>query len=797
MGSQSRTSNFTDGLLKVAQTASNLEARLREAETPVLSPRSQARARSIEVRSTRDLIPDVMVTSYSDIARRPRAGTALLVPSTAFEDMDVDQKEAPDVAHARVKSGLLHLPDHSPAEKPRSKMMLLEWGDDEDVANKSFMSLRAASASFTTVWTKAMTVRAMAKRFVRSKAFNLVIGYLILISAAYLGVETDLNTERNGRWNIWLVIEALFTILFTVECCLRRLAVSSSKIYLADYWNVLDLFLACMSCLDTFCLSFVSSNFAWGSMYFVDLIRCVRLLRLARLFRLFRFFDSLWALVAGIIEAFVTLFWTWVMLALIIYFFAIITTRSVGHRHREDDSEIDELFGTVFRSMFTLFQVTTTEGWVTIARKTIQLEPWTSVFYVMYLYVTTFAAMNVVVAVIVENTLDQAESQRTKFQHRQEESKHVACAKIMHMFQQADSDQNGSLTREEFRRELRNPEVTECLHALGIDTRQAENLFSILDFDESDTLDATEFVGGMMKAVGLAKARDVLSVECDHLRSQTKVMQRVAKLRKKVEARVSAVEQGVRCLRTDVSEAIRKITKDDRAGLVEVPDYRSASPNPANLSQGKPLGSVLVDGGLLNKTIQNRGRAFFSHADSQDSSLVSSTASTKRLPSGGPAASAKKIISAFSSAVGLDEMRQTSINSEPLALESTSVGSSLQQALTAGGKKPPSLHFLTEDRRRMEQPPLNAHLEAAEFDGVHAFATEEVVETDDSTSNKLLGVSSSRSEAVAEAEADYEVHAITSLLLAPQPPPMLDPRTPKACPPVALLPGCSDCEDAL
>ena len=96
---------------------------------------------------------------------------------------------------------------------------------------------------------------------------------------------------------------------------------------------------------------------------------------------------------------------------LLVYTFGIFATRMIGQEQR-GDPEIRKYFGTVPRSMFTLFQVTTTEGWATIARKAMERQPWTESFFLFYLYVTTFAVMNVVVAVIVENTLDQASDQR-------------------------------------------------------------------------------------------------------------------------------------------------------------------------------------------------------------------------------------------------------------------------------------------------------------------------------------------------------------------------------------------------
>merc|ERR1711904_461778 len=85
----------------------------------------------------------------------------------------------------------------------------------------------------------------------------------------------------------------------------------------------------------------------------------------------------------------------------------------------------------------------------------------------------------------------------------------------MTVFTEADIDGNGELTKEEFMGAIECPSVQKLLHEVGIDIRQAENLFDILDYDESGVLEAQEFIEGVMMTRGDAKAKDVLAVQCD------------------------------------------------------------------------------------------------------------------------------------------------------------------------------------------------------------------------------------------------------------------------------------------
>merc|ERR1719159_2208104 len=147
----------------------------------------------------------------------------------------------------------------------------------------------------------------------------------------------------------------------------------------------------------------------------ISAMRVARLLRLARIFRLLRFFKELWLLVAGVINSIRTLAWAWLLIVLIIYIFGILTTRTLGQTYgcriessQGCDSEMDTYCGTVPESMFTFFQMITTEGWADIARRSMGHLNASWIIFIFFMSLTTFAIMNVVIAVIVENTLDQA-----------------------------------------------------------------------------------------------------------------------------------------------------------------------------------------------------------------------------------------------------------------------------------------------------------------------------------------------------------------------------------------------------
>jgi len=426
---------------------------------------------------------------------------------------------------------------------------------------------------------KARRRKGRARTLVKSRAFNLAIAAAILVNGIYIGFETELAPRSQPLLVPWFPLEVIFTVVFLAELCLRYAASRDCREFGLNCWHIFDFVLVTLSCVDTFILSFVSRN--TDELGMLDAIRIVRLARVVRLFRLFRFFPSLWVLVAGIIEAMYTLIWTWLLMGLIVYICGIFATRTLGQPH-EDDSDMVEFFGSVSKSMFTLFQVTTTEAWGGIARAAMKHEPWSAIFFIAYISVTSFAVMNVVIAVIVEYTLDQAGTQRRKFMEKKKEEHNEACVKIYEVFKDADTNGDGVMTKQEFLREIDNQEVRRYFTQLGIDLRQAENLFSILDYDDSGNLDAHEFVGGVMKAIGVARAKDILALECDSMRSERKVERKLGSVRREAEQAMEAVEQGMAKLRQDV-RTIARACGAVASAASSAPGQRISSPGSPGL----------------------------------------------------------------------------------------------------------------------------------------------------------------------------------------------------------------------
>jgi len=384
---------------------------------------------------------------------------------------------------------------------------------------------------------------------VQHQAFQVVTCLLVIINAIYIGFETAMRRcQEDSDTDAWYAMTVVFALVFSFELGLRLTA--ERLAFFSDAWNLFDTVLVVSSVADTLILRHLAHG---NTLDLFVALRVLRLLRLARIFRLIRFCKELWFLVEGILSAVHTLGWAWLLILFMTYVPAIFVTRMFGQEHPED-AFLTEHFGTVARSMYSLFQVMSVEGWAEIARTTIQVAPWSWLFFILFIFATTFAVMHVVVAVIVQNTLEHASHRNEEEEHAKDQKDQEVLMKIIEVFKATDADGDGEVTRDEFLMSLKNKLVMRSLHQIDVDVRQAENLFDILDYDDSGSLDASEFIEGMLMARGEAQAKEVLAVQCDLWKTEKRILTTCTNFEQDIRGSLSALTDTVARFQEDVGK---------------------------------------------------------------------------------------------------------------------------------------------------------------------------------------------------------------------------------------------------
>eukprot|EP00746_Dinoflagellata_sp_MGD_P008786 gnl/MRDRNA2_/MRDRNA2_117633_c0_seq1.p1 gnl/MRDRNA2_/MRDRNA2_117633_c0~~gnl/MRDRNA2_/MRDRNA2_117633_c0_seq1.p1 ORF type:complete len:654 (-),score=123.78 gnl/MRDRNA2_/MRDRNA2_117633_c0_seq1:24-1985(-) len=379
----------------------------------------------------------------------------------------------------------------------------------------------------------------IARRIVDNSKFGLCVASVIVAHLIFQGVETSVELGI-GPGSASYSAETTFATMYLIELLIRFRAFGRS--FFKDAWNVFDLFLIVFSVGDLILVAFISSF--TQSLSVIVVLRCVRIFRLVRLFRLFRIFKPLWLLVCGIANSMRTVIWAWLVIGIVVYMFGLIFVRTLDP-YALEDPEVREHYGSVGSAMFTVFQVVTLEDWPSVAAPAIRHESWLLICFAFILCTCTWGILNVVVAVFVEGTVDASALRSTDLAKQKRHEYEQGCRKVYEVFKQADVNGDGVLERSEFIESLDKPEIMNEFRSVGIDRQWAEQLFDVLDVDQSGTLDAVEFIEGMMRSLGTAPNKDLVAMRCDMWRVQARSVLEIQEAQTFIQDRMARTLAGI------------------------------------------------------------------------------------------------------------------------------------------------------------------------------------------------------------------------------------------------------------
>jgi len=349
--------------------------------------------------------------------------------------------------------------------------------------------------------------------WVGSNRFEIVFGGAILINAAVVVVETDhRDTDKFSLG--WFLSDSVFTLIFLVEMVLRLVALRWR--WFRNAWYMFDAFLVFTSVMDVWFLPIIQQNVELRALMLLRVIRLFRMLRILRILRLFRFAHQLVLLVHALWGAVRAMLWAMILVVLVLYIFAMVLTRLVQVDDAlKDDPNIEEWFGSLARSLFTLFQLMTLEGWPDIARATLETSPWLTIFYVTFIVVTNITLLNTVAGVLTENVLStsrkEEDARQLRLERELEEEMHAAGEDLAAM----DTNGDGRLDLDELRAASMVPGLSRFLDLAGLSAEQAEELFNVVDYENRGSVHREDFVEAVRLSRGPIKSKHLVGVKRD------------------------------------------------------------------------------------------------------------------------------------------------------------------------------------------------------------------------------------------------------------------------------------------
>ena len=207
------------------------------------------------------------------------------------------------------------------------------------------------------------------------------ITVLILINAVTLGLETDAEIMASYG-PVLRVADRSILLIFTLEIALKLYAYRWA--FFRSGWNLFDL---------------VIVGIAWvpasGNLSVMRALRVLRILRLISVVpQLRRVISAIGYSIPGMVSVVG-------VLGLIFYVSAVLATKLFG---THPDPNMQEWFGSISASAYTLFQVMTLESWsMGIVRPTMELFPMSWLFFLPFITITSFAVLNFFIGIIVDS----------------------------------------------------------------------------------------------------------------------------------------------------------------------------------------------------------------------------------------------------------------------------------------------------------------------------------------------------------------------------------------------------------
>lgn len=216
--------------------------------------------------------------------------------------------------------------------------------------------------------------------WIESTRIQRFIILVILLNAAVLGMETS-PALMDSFGPALISIDTACLAIFVVEIVLKLIAFGWR--FFRDPWNVFDFLVVGVALVP-----------AGAGLEVLRALRVLRVLRLiSQLPQLRKVVGALLAAVPGILS-------TGALLALIFYVSAVMATTFF----RET---MPEYFGNLGSSLFSLFQIATLSSWEAIVRPAMDEHSWAWMFFIPFIILAAFTALNLIIAVIVDamNTL--------------------------------------------------------------------------------------------------------------------------------------------------------------------------------------------------------------------------------------------------------------------------------------------------------------------------------------------------------------------------------------------------------
>lgn len=352
-----------------------------------------------------------------------------------------------------------------------------------------------------------------------SRIFNSLSSAVIIMHAVVVTMSSDWEVNNVGQKapESFHYMEMIFLGFYALELILR-VYVHRWFFFIGENagWNWFDFFLVVFSLVDFAYLVFqmTVTDATGGNVSFMRLFRLFKITKILRTIRIIKVFRELSMMVESFTKCVVAMFWGLVLLVFLLYIFALVFVQGITEMLRDTDpadydlEAVKSQFGSVLDSMLSLYMAVTGGNDWAMYFDTVKL---CGLFYTvlfLYSFFFVFALFNIMTGVFVERALTAAIPDRDELIWEEQKRLAKQVEEFKTLCKEFDTDGSGTVTREEFRRHMRNDQMVSYMASVGLELHDVEHFFrTVAGEDQEVSID--RFVEGCMAMRGHATALDV------------------------------------------------------------------------------------------------------------------------------------------------------------------------------------------------------------------------------------------------------------------------------------------------
>merc|ERR1740121_345191 len=289
-------------------------------------------------------------------------------------------------------------------------------------------------------------------------------------------------------------------------------------------WNLFDLIIVSFAATEVIMEQVSSGALDVGVM---RVIRLLRVLKILRVFRAFRFLDELRLMVSCMLGSMASLLWSSVLIMVILLIASLTFVQMVSQLQMDSPDKIsadpnlkdmiNAHFSSVGLAMLEIFMSTTGgREWGPLYDVVKQSGYAGAIFFVLYIVFFTFAFVNIVTSVFVDDALKRAEPDHSTLlleKRRADKQRSEQLSKLIRQIDQESSESNGMISWDDMQALHANHEIRDCLDMAGIDISDVDSFFfTVCKITGSDNIDIDTFVSACFQMKGGASSLDMQTV---------------------------------------------------------------------------------------------------------------------------------------------------------------------------------------------------------------------------------------------------------------------------------------------